>query len=102
MMFDPLLFLGFPLSECYQQELTQLPAVEHALFIQNHSSPYLQQIESNGKFYLGKFLGPSIELSALEASQSHIYSLLKKLVPNFPYEQYPLLLLALPSPICPQ
>lgn len=96
-MFETELFLGFPLSESFQQALTLLPETERALFIQNKPSPYLQQIESDGKLFLGKSLGASLELSALEACNSHILSLLKKLVPSFPYEHHPLLLLALPS-----
>lgn len=96
-MFDTTLFLGFPLLELYLNELMRLPAVELALFIQKEPSPYLQQIENEGRGYLGKSIGSSVELGALEAFQSHIYSLLKKLVPIFPYEEYPLLLLALPA-----
>lgn len=95
-MPDTTLFLGFALSESYQKELAHLPAIERELFIQKHPSLYLQEIESDGTFYLGKCLGPLVEFSTLEASQSHILSLLKKLIPSFPYEQYPLLLLALP------
>ncbi len=96
-MFDSILFLGFPMSDAYQQELQLLPAVEQELFIQNQVSSYLQRIENEGIVYLGKSLGTSIELATLESIHSHIYSLLKKLVPHFPYEQHPLLLLAIPA-----
>jgi hypothetical protein len=94
-MFDTVLFLGFPLSDAYQKELLRLPSAERELFIQNQVSPYLQRVESEGTYYLGKCLGSSIEMVELDSSFLHIYSLLRKLVPNFPYEQYPLLLLAL-------
>lgn len=96
-MFDTVLFLGFPLSVAYQQELTRLPAAERELFIQNQDSAYLQKIENEGIEYLGKYLGPSTEMGALEMSCSHVYSLLKKLIPYFSYEEHPLLLLALPA-----
>jgi hypothetical protein len=96
-MFDTILFLGFPLSDSYQRELQQLPSAERELFIQKQVSPYLQQIEDKGIVYLGKSLGSSIEMTALESMQSHIYSLLRKLIPHFPYEQHPLLLLAIPA-----
>lgn len=99
-MFDTILFLGFPLSDSYHQALLQLPAAERELFIQNQASPYLQQIKSEEIVYLGKCLGPSIEMAALEISSAHIYSLLKKLIPHFPYEQYSLCLLALPTQNC--
>jgi hypothetical protein len=99
-MFDYQLFLGLPLSDSYQKELKQLSAAIRDIFIQTHSSPYLQQIESEGMVYLGKYLGPSIELAALDSLQAHIYSLLKKLIPHYPYEQHSLLLFALPLPSC--
>lgn len=95
-MFDTVLFLGFPLSEAYRQALIQIPAIERELFIQNQDSNYLQKIEYEGIEYLGKYLGSSIEMAKLSMSHSHIYSLLKKLIPHFPYEKSPLLLLALP------
>jgi hypothetical protein len=94
-MFDTILFLGFPLSDTYRQELHRVPSSERELFIQSQASPYLQQIEHEGAVYLGKFLGVSIEIAALESLQSHILSLLKKLVPHFPYERYPFYLLAI-------
>lgn len=95
-MFDTQLFLGLPLTGSYQQELERLDLSERDFFIQGEVSPYLQQIESEGVIYLGKYLGPSVETSSLDFSQTHIYSLLKKLVPDYPYEQHPLLLLAVP------
>lgn len=101
-MFDTLLFLGFPLCDSYQKKLNQLSSVERDLFIQPGDSPYLQQIENEGILYLGKYLGSSIDMGALDLMYAHIYSLLKKLVPHFSYEQYPLLLLALSSPVCQQ
>lgn len=97
-MFDHQLFLGLPLSESYQQELAKLPVSTRDAFIQSQSSLYLQQIENEGRIYLGKSLGPSVELSTLESIQAHIYSLLKKLVPHYAYEEHPLLLFALCSP----
>jgi hypothetical protein len=100
-MFDHQLFLGLPLSESYQQELAQLPAPIRAAFIQSQSSLYLQQIENEGTIYLGKSLGPLVELSALESIQAHIYSLLKKLVPHYSYDKHPLLLFALCFPPSP-
>lgn len=95
-MFNTALFLGFPLSAAYQKELEGVPSAERELFIQNQDSSYLQRVESEGAIYLGKFLGSSIEMSALDSYHSHIYSLLKKLVPDFPYKQQPLVLLAIP------
>lgn len=95
-MFDTVLFLGIPLSDAYQQALDRLPAAERELFIQNQDSAYLQKVENEGIEYLGKYLGFPIEMATLEMSYSHVYSLLKKLIPSFSYEENPLLLLAFP------
>lgn len=92
-MFDYPFFLGFPVSDSYQQELSQLPETVRNLFIQNHSSLYLQQIEYDNVLYLGKYLGSSVEVAVLDSLQGHIESLLKKLVPTYPYERDSLLLL---------
>lgn len=95
-MLDCQLFLGLPLTDSYRQELSQLPASVHDVFIQNSSSSYLQQVESEGIVYLGKFLGSSLDLATLDVLEVHIYSLLKRLISDYPYEQHPLLLLAIP------
>ncbi len=97
-MFDYQLFLGLPLSASYQEELHVLPDSVRNTFIQREVSPYLQVVEHEGVMYLGKFAGASVELAALDALQTHIYSLLKKLIPHYPYENHPLLLLALGVP----
>ena len=97
-MLDHPLFLGLPLSESYLQKLNQLPLPLMEAFIQDQSSDYLQQIESDGVRYLGKYVDTPYEMAAFDSLQTHIYSLLKRLIPDYPYEQHPLLLLA-PSPL---
>lgn len=96
-MFQYHLYLGLLVDDSFLKELRQLPPGLHDLFIQNQDSTYLQQIEFEGKTYLGKYLGTSIETSLLDALQVNIYSLLKRLIPHYPYDQHPLLLLAVPS-----
>lgn len=105
-MFDTILFLGFPLTDAYRLALLAIPSVERDLFIQNQDpfqpdSPYLQKIEHEGIEYLGKYLGSSIDMATCDLSYFHILSLLKKLIPHFPYEQHSLFMLALPSRIIP-
>lgn len=95
-MFETILFLGFPVSDSYERILRQLPEVERDLFIGSSDSSYLQKVENEGVQYLGKYLGPIIEMGALEMSSSHIYSLLKKWVPHFSYDCQSLVLLAVP------
>jgi hypothetical protein len=93
-MLETQLFLGLPLSDSFLLQLRSLPDSLRELFIQVHSSEYLQEIEHEELGYLGKFLGPSISLSSLELIENNVISLLRKLVPNFPYEENPLLLFA--------
>ena len=101
-MFDALLFLGFPLSPAFQQELLRVSSVERELFIQEGGvsgeldpSPYLQIITYEEREYLGKTLGSIIELNDLEQFCSHLYSLLKKMVPQCSFDRHSLVLLAL-------
>jgi len=94
-MFETVLFLGIPLSSSYQLLLDQLPLAERELFISSSDSSYLQKVENNGGEYLGKYLEQPVDMSTLELSNAHVYSLLKKLIPHFPYEDHPLFLLAL-------
>jgi hypothetical protein len=87
------LFFGFPVQDSYQRELNQLPAAVIDLYIQNQNSSYLQQIEYEGISYLGKWLGAFVEMSSLDAMQVHIFSLLKLLIPHYPFEKNSLMLL---------
>lgn len=96
-MSDHPLFVGLPLTETYLRELQNLPPALIKTFIQDQSADYLQQIECDGVFYLGKSLETPYDMAALDALQTNVYSLLKKLIPDYPYEQHPLLLLPLPS-----
>lgn len=99
-MFDYQLFFGYPQSDSFYRTLDQVSPALRALYIQSDPSSYLQQIEYEGVTYLGKLVDVPIEVETLEALETHIYSLLKCLVPQYSYEQ-PLLLLALPLPPIP-
>jgi hypothetical protein len=37
--------------------------------------------------YFGKFANANLTMSALELLEKNVYSLLKKIVPDFPYEE---------------
>lgn len=93
-MYHPQLFFGLPLDKSYQEALESADVSKRSLFIQEIESPYLQRMTFNGCTYLGKYLGSQIDFSFLESLQLHIYSLLKELVPDFPYHHHPLLLIA--------
>lgn len=94
-MSDQRLFLGLPISDTYLQELKELPLPVRETFIQEQPSDYLQQIEREGVFYLGKSIGSPYDMASIDSLETHIYSLLRKLIPDYPYDQHPLLLLPL-------
>lgn len=96
-MIDSQLFLGFPVTKDFLCQLDQIPSPLKNAFISHQSCDYLQQIENNGQIYLGKPLGSIIPTSCLDSLELHIYSLLKKLIPDHPYKTHPLSLLTLPN-----
>ncbi len=87
--FEVELFYGFPVTQAYREILEGLDKRIFELYVRNDDA-YLQDIEHNGSRYLGKSIGPIVELSTLELLQLNIYSLLKKLAPDFHYETVPL------------
>lgn len=87
----PQLFLGFPLSSEFASKLEKTNPYAVSLFIQEKGD-YLHEVNfKNGK-YLGKFVNNLADFSELELLEANIFSILKKLVPNYPYEQNPLVL----------
>lgn len=92
-MLDSQLFFGFPVDSTYQALLDKKSPSLLSLFIKDHPD-YLYYIEERGTRYLGKKIGPRLEVSKLDLNQNHIYSLLKRLVPEYPYETIPLALFA--------
>ncbi|CAF23078.1 hypothetical protein [Candidatus Protochlamydia amoebophila] len=99
-MFDYQLFLAFPISEAYFYQLLQISEPVRNLFIQEIEGEYLQQITYQKKIYLGKNVGHSVELEKLEFIQNHIFSLLKRLVSDYPYHEQSLVVLAIPQNEC--
>lgn len=90
-MFDYQLFLGFRLEKEFQSELDLVPEPLKALFIQNHPD-YIQKIDYEGLPYLGKHLGSPVEFNQIDLVKENVISLLRKMVPNYPYENIPLVL----------
>lgn len=88
------LFLGFPVDGLFAGQLEKTNPHLVREFI-NETGEYLLEIQHHQMRYIGKKAGFIIELPKLELLQKNIYSLLKRLVPNFPYEETPLYLLSL-------
>ena len=93
MNFTVRLFLGFPVDDMFARQLENVPDALLNSFI-SEGDNYLQNIEDNGVRYLGKFSNPCTELRDLELLESNIYSLLKKIEPNYSFHHTPLVLLA--------
>jgi hypothetical protein len=102
-MFDCELYLAFPVDSLYQKKLDALPKELRDVFIHHSSnhSEYLSFIQEAGQWYLGKKVGLSIDSAALDLIRSNIYSLLRRLVPEYPYEQTSLVLMAQTSDLFP-
>lgn len=87
----PHLFLGFPIGPAFEAKLAQVNPSTLALFTQGGDT-YLELCETADARYLGKDLGALSDLATLELMESNIYSLLKHLVPEYPYAHHPLVL----------
>lgn len=84
--FDTELFLGFLIDSTFQKDFSTLDPSLKSLYIQKNDD-YLTEFSFKEKQFLGRFIGKSIDLSHFELSSTNIYSLLKKIVPNYPYDQ---------------
>lgn len=93
-MFKVNLFLGFPVDDLYVKALENVNPMVVAQFI-NEEEGYLSDIMHSNMRFLGKNVGTVVVLPKLELLEANIYSLLKKLVPDFPYQEAPLYLFPL-------
>lgn len=86
------LFLGLRLSDHFQSQLALVNPDLAALFIGDNPA-YLSRMSLPQGLFLGKKLGQQTDVETLKLAQENIYSLLKKLVPHYPYEETELVLL---------
>lgn len=93
MTLAALLFLGFPIDDLLAQKLNSVAPIILQSFI-SEGDHYLKEIMDQGTRYLGKYVPSCIEVSELDHVEANIYSLLKKIEPNYPFHQQPLVLLA--------
>lgn len=93
-MFKRELFLGYPIDPHYEQELADLNPQLLAFFIKPRGD-YLQRIIYLESHYLGRIISSPATLSDIEKMHPHIYSLLRRLIPDYPYERNPLWLFPL-------
>ena len=91
-ILDLKLFFGFEVEASLEDALSKANSHAVQLFI-NNSSEYLHEVFHNGNRYIGKFIGEISSPSELELLQANIYSITKKLVPNYDFNLNPAVLL---------
>lgn len=95
-VFDVTLFLGFPVDVAYAKALASANPQLLQLFLSAGHSDYLTEVVHGGLRYIGKSSGEMSSIAQIELLQNNIYSLLRKLTPQYPFTQVPLTLLAIP------
>lgn len=90
-MFGVKLFLGFPVNGSLSSAIEKMDPQIVDLFIQEGDN-YLKQVIYQDVRYLGKFAGEICDIGSLELLEKNVYSLLKKLISDYPYEDVSLVL----------
>lgn len=93
-MMNASLFLGFPTDASFDKALDNIDANILSIFINNHAD-YLKEVTHEGIRYIGKYVGGIAHTSQLALLEVNIYSLIKKIVPNYTVETIPLELFAI-------
>lgn len=93
-LFHPQLFLGFPVDEACSQQLKMQNKSILDTFL-SEGDTYLKQLNSNGVEYIGKFVGEISDLESLELLEKNIYSLLRRILPDYEFKKRPLILLTI-------
>lgn len=84
------LFLGFPMDDVFLESFEQIDEKVQNFFVREDDQ-YLQKVtNASGTIYLGKFIGDKTDLEELHDIEANIYSLLKRIAPDYPFHQTPL------------
>ncbi len=87
----PTLFCGVKFTLSMENAIAHLPAKLYKQYIGSDLN-HLSQIEKNQVLYLGKFLDSTFPYSELTLQETNIYSILKKLLPDFNPNLHPIML----------
>lgn len=90
-MIDLQLFLGFPVDYECKLHLDNLKPDLKAYFLRQNSE-YLEKHILMDVLYLGKKIGKDIDLEKLKELEVHVYSILKRLLPEYPFHEKSLVL----------
>lgn len=87
------LFLGFPLTESLMNKIQGLDPRAFDMYV-NEKGPYLKKIEYGNQSFLGKSVGSSADIAKIKLLEANIFSILAKILPDYPFKNDPLLLFA--------
>lgn len=93
-MFFAKLFMGVVVEGSFASQFSSANPQLVALFL-NPEREYLLEMKHEGKTYLGKTVSTSADLASLDQMEANIVSLLKKIVPDYPYDDLELVLFPL-------
>ncbi|PJD94725.1 MAG: hypothetical protein CK425_10815 [Parachlamydia sp.] len=93
-MLSARLFLGFPVNSHFAAQLSLVNPDIVRYFVQQNGE-YLIEVSYLNQLYLGKYIEGVANFAQLELLETHIYSLLKRIAPEFAYREVPLILFPL-------
>lgn len=98
-MYQSDFFLGLPITSFLSKGLDLVDPARLAFFIQKNNDTYLQELYHEETPYLGKYAGKMSDLVSLQLLQNNIYSLLRQIIPDYSYDEIPLVLFPTLKPI---
>ena len=91
------LFLGFPCNPEYLSMYQEIPEAFAKVFVgENELGTNLQKITTETGVFLGKKIGKEADVERLKNLEENIYSILKRLTPDFPVKETSLMLFPVP------
>lgn len=81
-MHEIQMFLGIPLDAELAQKMQALPSELLSQFVKENDEIALQHFVYQGRKYLGKFIGITVDSVKLELFELNIRSMIKKLFPD--------------------
>lgn len=94
-MQDVHVFIGMPLEGLFLATYEAVPAQKRALFVGKDETS-LREIQYQDKKYVGRFVPAMSSITDLEMIEQNVFSVLKRLTPEFHFDETPLILFSFP------